>query len=177
MRERTTKKKIEQLLNVLGESVDSETRIYLCSGTSIVYWGLRETSLDVDLKVEGKGIGKHLREAKRKLNINIEPEHPGLFIPLLPDWRERSPEVTTKGMCSFYHLDPYSVVVSKLERGEEKDLHDVRALVRSGRVDPDRLQTLFETPSYQEALQEKFDIDIDRLTNRVMEVQDLQDND
>lgn len=167
MREQTTREKIDQLIEFLGSRIQKEVRIYLCSGTSIVYWGLRETSLDVDLKVEGEGVGTHIREAKKKLNINIEPEHPGLFVPLLPDWKERSPKITANGDCTFYHLDPYSVVISKLERGEEKDLHDIQALIDSGRVKPDRLRDLFHEHTYQDALQEKFDIDIEQLTEQV----------
>jgi len=167
MREETTKEKIDQLIEFLGSNIQDEVRIYLCSGTSIVYWGLRESSLDVDVKVEGEGIGTYIREAKQKLNINIEPEHPGLFVPLLPEWRERSPKITANGDCTFFHLDPYSVVISKLERGEEKDLHDIQALIESGRVKPDRLRELYEEPSYQDALEEKFDIDIEHLTKQI----------
>ncbi len=44
--------------------------------------------------------------------------------------------VTGEGRLSFYHFDPYSQVLGKLERAHELDLEDVRAMLERDLVDP-----------------------------------------
>jgi hypothetical protein len=48
-------------------------------------------------------------------------------------------------------LDPYSIALSKLERGHAQDLEDVRALVSAGVLDPAELRRLLEAilPEYE----------------------------
>ncbi|HXV04597.1 MAG TPA: hypothetical protein VFP23_01680, partial [Solirubrobacterales bacterium] len=41
-------------------------------------------------------------------------------------------------------FDPYSQALSKLERGFDLDLEDVRSMVLSGQVEPAKLLELFE---------------------------------
>ena len=158
-------------MDYIGREAPGEARIYFASGTSIVYWGIREKSLDVDLKAEGEGIGRIIREAKRDLNLNIEPEHPGNFIPLPESWRTRSPFIKAIGDVQFFHMDPYAVVISKLARSTEKDLADVKGLIEAEKVDPDRLQDIFYNDRYQERLQDQFSLDPDSLVTKIKEIQ------
>jgi len=46
---------------------------------------------------------------------------------------------------SFYHYDPYSQALAKIERGHAKDLADVDQILDRGLVEPARLLELFET--------------------------------
>jgi hypothetical protein len=158
-------------MEFLGRRTTGEARVYFASGTSIVYWGIREKSLDVDLKAEGEEIGKIIREAKRELNLNIEPEHPGNFIPLPESWRTRSPFIEKIGDVQFFHMDPYAVVISKLVRSTEKDLADVKGLIESGKVDPDELGDIFFDENYQDRLRDQFSLDPDSLATKIKEVQ------
>lgn len=59
-------------------------------------------------------------------------------------WEERSLLAERGRRLSFYHFDPYSQALAKLERDHTRDRADVRALVRSGVVDPTRLRGYFE---------------------------------
>lgn len=43
-----------------------------------------------------------------------------------------------------YHFDPYSQALSKIERGFEQDLADVRSMMQSGLVEPSRLRDLYD---------------------------------
>lgn len=157
-------------MDYLGRHATSEARVYFASGTSIVYWGLREKSIDVDLKVEGQGLGTVIREAKNELNINIEPEHPGNFIPLPPSWRERSPFIKRIGTVQFFHMDPYSVTISKLARGTRKDLDDVRQLIESNKTSVTELRDLFFDEAYQEELDEMFSLDPESIGKKIVEL-------
>jgi hypothetical protein len=44
---------------------------------------------------------------------------------------------------SFHHYDFYAQALAKIERGERKDLADVREMIARGRVDPARAWALF----------------------------------
>lgn len=59
---------------------------------------------------------------------------PSDFIPELPGG---------EGGVSFYHYDPYAQALAKIERGHERDLSDVRAMVDRGLGDRERLLALF----------------------------------
>jgi hypothetical protein len=47
------------------------------------------------------------------------------------------------GQIDVFHFAPYSTVLSKIERGTEKDFDDCRALLRAGIIDGPRLKECF----------------------------------
>ena len=75
--------------------------------------------------------------------LNIELACPSDFIPELPGWRERSKFIARHGALDFYHYDPYSQALAKIERGHARDLADVDAMLRAGMVDKELLLALF----------------------------------
>jgi hypothetical protein len=74
----------------------------------------------------------------------VEIASPAHFIPELPGWRERSLLIERAGRVSFYHYDPYSQALAKIERGHAKDLADVAQFLERGIVEPQRLRELFQ---------------------------------
>jgi hypothetical protein len=72
----------------------------------------------------------------------------GRVVPPPPErrctWRGRSRFRFRDGNLEVFDFDLYSQALSKLERGFELDLEDVRSMVQSGDVDPGRLHELFE---------------------------------
>jgi hypothetical protein len=81
---------------------------------------------------------------KERLGVNVELASPPDFVPELPGWRERSPLLFSGGNVSVHHFDFYSQALSKIERGFDQDLDDVKAMISSGLVKPARLGALYE---------------------------------
>ena len=75
--------------------------------------------------------------------MNVELASPPDFIPELPGWQERSPFIESHGLAHFHHYDFYAQALAKAERGEQKDLADVNAMVERGLVEPARAVELF----------------------------------
>ena len=129
----------------LGKRVRGEGRIYLTGGATALLYGWRATTIDVDLKPdpEPAGLFEALAGLKDQLDVNVELASPDHFIPVVPGWRERSLFIARHGKIEFFHYDPYGQALSKLQRRHDRDLVDVRALLREGLVRVDRLRESF----------------------------------
>jgi hypothetical protein len=134
------------LARELGRVAPAPVRIYLTGGSTAVLEGWRESTVDVDLRLEpeAEDLMRALQGLKDSLGINIELASPPDFIPELPGWRQRSPLVFTEGNVSVHHFDLYSQALSKIERGFKHDLADLAAMIDRDLVDPVRLRALYE---------------------------------
>lgn len=129
----------------LGQEPGVRGRVFLTGGASAVLDGWRETTVDVDVDLEGDAerLLRSLPAIKEELHINVELAAPHHFIPELPGWRERSRYIATEGELQFYHYDPYAQALSKIERGHAQDVGDVEMMLARGLVHPAELLRLF----------------------------------
>jgi hypothetical protein len=136
---------MEAFCAALGKAVRGPGRIYLVGGATAVLYGWRETTIDIDLKAlpEPHGLFEAIHQLKESLDINIELASPDQFIPELPGWRDRSPFIIRHGQVDFYHYDPYSQALAKLERSHPRDLQDCEAMLACALIEPSRLRELF----------------------------------
>jgi hypothetical protein len=137
--------KVRALMRALGQGARGPGRVYLTGGTTAVLEGWRESTVDADLKLdpEPDGLFEAIRTIKDDLDVNIELAAPDDFIPPLPGWRDRSRHIATHGDVDFYHYDFYAQALAKIERGHDRDLLDVREMIRRGMVEPAELERLF----------------------------------
>ena len=129
----------------LGNRVKGSGTIFLTGGATAVLYGWRAMTIDIDIKPdpEPAGLFEALARLKDELDVNVELASPDHFIPAVPGWRERSIHIGRYGPLEFYHYDPYGQALSKLQRGNERDLRDVGALLREGLIDTARLREKF----------------------------------
>jgi hypothetical protein len=137
--------RLRAFLDELSRAARSPTRLYLTGGASQLLRGLRDSTVDIDLTFEPESdeVLRSMVRLKETLNVNVELVSPAHFVPALPGWRNRCEFALQLGELAVFHFDPYTQVLSKLERGHERDLQDVNALVRERVVDPARLRALF----------------------------------
>jgi len=146
MRPPVDEQRIRALARELGRVARGPVRIYLTGGSTAVLEGWRRATIDVDLRFEPESdeLLRALPALKDRLGVNIELASPPDFIPELPGWRERSPRVFREGRVDVHHFDLYSQALSKIERGFDHDLADVRTMIARGLVEPSRLRELYE---------------------------------
>ncbi|MBI2931080.1 MAG: hypothetical protein HYY16_05475 [Planctomycetes bacterium] len=146
MRELATADRIREFMRRLGKAVRTDTRIYLTGGATAVLMGWRETTIDVDIKIvpDRDEAFRALPELKEALHLNIELASPDQFIPPIPDWESRSPFICQEGRVQWHHYDLYSQALAKIERAHERDLLDVREMLRRGLIEPVQLKARFE---------------------------------
>ena len=138
--------KVHLFMRRLGEQATGPGRVYLVGGSSAVLIGWRETTVDVDVRLdpEPRGAFEAIAGIKDELAMNVELAAPDDFIPALPNWRERSPFVARHGKVDFFHYDFYAQALAKVERGHEQDLQDIAAMHEHGLIEPRRLGEFFE---------------------------------
>jgi hypothetical protein len=147
MREALTSEHLQAFMKGLAAVARTPSRIYLVGGASAVLLGWRDSTIDVDLKLipETDELLRSLPRLKEQLHINIELASPDDFIPELPGWQDRSRFIKQEGKLSFYHYDFYAQALAKIERRHERDLSDVKQLIKSALIDVHRLQDFFRS--------------------------------
>jgi hypothetical protein len=145
MRALTDKAKVSAVMEALGKSTSGAGRIYFTGGVTAVWYGWRDATIDMDLKLdpEPSGIFEGIPAIKDRLSVNIELASPDQFIPELPGWRDRSTFIDRFGNIDFYHYDFYSQALAKLERAHDRDLADVEAMLREGLIEKPPLHEYF----------------------------------
>lgn len=146
MRSTIDPRKVEQLMTILGREANGSGCIFFTGGASALLIGWRESTVDIDIRLdpEPPGIFQAIAKLKQELNINIELASPQDFLPPLPGWRDRSVFIGKRGQISYYHYDFTAQALSKLSRGYDRDLNDVRAMYSQGLFSVENLRDCFE---------------------------------
>jgi len=148
LRQGVNRERISLLLREVGQRYHQPARLHLVGGTSLVFEGYRELTLDVDLTIEvsvddHSQLVRTLQEIMLALDINIEEASPGDFIPLPAGYAERHEFIGRFGQVDVFHFDWYSNALSKIERGRQQDLKDVVAMLQHERIEWSRLDSMF----------------------------------
>jgi hypothetical protein len=132
-------------MRALGAEADRAGHVYFTGGVTAVLTGWRDSTIDVDLKLEPDSdrLLRAIVELKERLEINVELAAPDQFIPELPGWRERSPWISREGGLDFHHYDYCAQVLAKIERGHTQDREDVSEILARGLVSVDELRRRF----------------------------------
>jgi hypothetical protein len=146
MRDLADQEKIASFMQAFARHASQEVRVYFTGGVTAVLMGWRNSTVDVDLRFDPEldELFRSIPRIKEELRVNVELAAPSDFIPPLPGWETRSKYIGREGKVSYYHYDPYSQALSKIERGHFKDVSDVSSMLESGLIDRKKLLELFE---------------------------------
>lgn len=145
MRRLVDLQRLRAFMRSLGTQTRNETTCYLAGGASAVIVGWRDTTIDVDVlfSPENDQLLRAIPALKVRFEMNVELAFPGHFVPLPAGWEERSAFVEKVGAVTFRNVDFYAQALAKLERGHERDLTDIDAMISLGLVDRRQLRVLF----------------------------------
>ena len=134
MRPNVDRQTIERFLTELGRHFRQQGRLYLVGGAALIHSGVRPgssaTTEDIDLEVASGDMYQTINQLKQQLNINVEFASPGDFIPLPRNWQNLSRYVGRYGSIDVFYFDFYSIALSKIDRGNTRDLQDVALLLQ-----------------------------------------------
>ncbi|NOT48196.1 MAG: hypothetical protein HOP17_10675 [Acidobacteria bacterium] len=146
MRDLANQSKIVEFMRAFARNIASDVRVYFTGGATAVLMGWRDSTVDVDLRFDPEldELFRSIPRIKEELQVNVELAAPSDFIPQLPGWETRSKYIGREGKVSYYHYDPYSQALSKIERGHRQDVLDVSSMLDTGLIDRARLWELFK---------------------------------
>lgn len=137
---------IRRFMRALGDEARAETRVYFTGGATAVLHGWRDSTIDVDIRMDPDrdALLRAIPRLKDELHINVELASPDHFIPVRPGWQDRSPYIERHGLVAFHHFDLYAQALAKIERGHAQDVTDVQEMLRRGLVERARLLEYFD---------------------------------
>ena len=139
---------LAEFLNLLARCYRFNGRLYLVGGSSLILVSSKVSTLDIDLKIEtapehhGEFL-RCLRQVSRQLQVPVEEASPDQFIPLPPGHSERHQFIGRYGSLDVFHFDFYSIALSKIHRGNEKDFADVVHMITQNLIEFSRLREYF----------------------------------
>lgn len=151
MRQSVDKAAIESFLQQLGRTFRKHARLYLVGGAALVHLGVRPGfTQDIDIQVGGANEGEFIVAIQRliqQMQVNVEFASPVDFIPLPTQWEMHARFIGRYGTIDVFYFDFYSIALSKIERGNSRDIADVKLLVQQGIITLSELDV-----AYQEVL-------------------------
>lgn len=136
---------IQFILTTLGERVPSASPLVLVGGGALALLGSPRPTIDIDFvgdDLNPNKLHRTIMQIARELNIDVEPVPIERFIPLPAGSDNRKIHIGQFGNLDIYVADPYSIALSKLDRGFDTDLDDIVFLVRNNYVVLEELESL-----------------------------------
>ena len=124
---------IQSILQRMGERVPSGSQLVLIGGSAIALLGSPRLTIDIDFMgddLHPNELHRFIMEIARELRIHAEPVPLERFIPLPKGNEERNIPIGRFGNLEVYVADPYSIALSKLDRGLETDFEDIVFLLQ-----------------------------------------------
>lgn len=134
---------IQSILQVLGQRVPPASRLVLVGGSALALLGSPRLTIDIDFigdDIHPSEFDKTIMQAAKELKIYIEPVPLDRFVPLPEGSEKRHIRIGQFGNMEVYVADPYSIALSKLDRGFDTDLDDIVFLIRHKYVELDELE-------------------------------------
>ena len=136
---------ILEFVERLGGRYSGSATLLLLGGSALCLLGNPRRTLDIDYLAAGPidqvaelQATVDTLAAEMKLEVEVVPL--GEFIPLPDGAESRHRQVGQFGGLTVCVFDPYSIALSKVDRGFEADLQDVVFLIRQGIINLEQLE-------------------------------------
>ncbi|MBK7219331.1 MAG: hypothetical protein IPH95_20300 [Candidatus Promineofilum sp.] len=152
---------ITEFLNVVGSRVATPTALVLLGGSALSLLGNSRPTLDLDYEGEERAtddLRTLMEEVALELHIDLEAVPLHRFIPIPSGADERHVPIGRFGDLQVLVFDPYSIALSKLDRGFDTDIEDIVFLLRRELIDFAQLGTFLD--GVPRELASQYDLDL-----------------
>ncbi len=164
------KEKLHSILTALGEQVPPVSRVYLIGGSALTLLGSLRQSLDVDFvgdDIQPSELLRTIMDKAREMKLQVDVVPLDRFIPLPDGNEQRNIHIGQFGHLDVNVIDPYSIALSKLDRGLFTDFDDIIFLIKNDYI---ILEEFLQTTKNAISKAGKFDLHPDILEH----LQELQ---
>jgi len=124
---------IRQILYSVGERVPSGSKLVLLGGGALALLGSPRPTIDIDFvgdDIQPSELHQMIIQAGKEWKLYFEPVPIEHFVPLPEGSEGRNIRIGQFGNLEVYVADPYTIALSKLDRGFDTDLDDIVFLVQ-----------------------------------------------
>jgi len=148
---------LNSVLTTIGERVPPFSQLTLIGGSALILLGSPRLTVDIDFvgdDIHPNELHRQIIQIAKELKIQMDPVPLERFVPLPEGHQQRAIPVGQFGNLSVYVADPYSIALSKVDRGFEADLSDLVFLIRHNHIKLSELERILKKALY---LANKFD--------------------
>ncbi|HCB02464.1 MAG TPA: hypothetical protein DEP19_08790 [Anaerolineae bacterium] len=141
------KTKLESILSILGEQVPPNSHLFLIGGSALTLLGSPRSSLDIDFvgdDVNPNELHRTIMNKAKELRLQVDAVPLERFIPLPEGNEQRNIYIGKFANLEIYVIDPYSIALSKVDRGLFTDFDDIVFLIRNNYVTLEELENIVQ---------------------------------
>ncbi|MFZ1040192.1 MAG: DUF6036 family nucleotidyltransferase [Anaerolineales bacterium] len=135
------------LLAILGKRVPPSSRLILVGGSALAMLGSTRLTIDIDFigdDMSPDELQKFIIQVAKERKIVAEAVALDRFIPLPNGSDQRMIHIGRFGNLEVFSADPYSIALSKLDRGFDTDIDDIIFLVKRHLIDIPKLERIMK---------------------------------
>ncbi len=139
---------IRDFLEELGKHQKQASTLYLLGGSALCLLGSSRPTIDIDYvghDLQKDEFQKVIEQVARAMHLDVEAVPISEFVPLPDGAYERSIEVGQFGKIRVYIFDPYTIALSKIDRGLDTDVEDILFLIQQNLIIFEQLETVVHT--------------------------------
>ena len=146
MGENLGKNDVMMFLEQLGENYPHRTDFYLLGGSALSLLGSPRLTADIDYTSDESDplLAQWVEQLADRHELDIEAVPIDEFIPLPLGAESRHRKIGQFNRVSAYIFDPYSIALSKVDRGFDKDIEDIQFLLTHNFIELDRLASMVD---------------------------------
>jgi hypothetical protein len=138
---------ITEFLARVGQRTRTQSVLLLLGGSGLNMLGNQRPTLDLDFDGEEKAddeLRLLLEQVATEMQLEIEAVPLHRFFPLPSGVENRHIFIGTFGNLRVYVFDPYSIALTKLDRGFDADIDDIAFLLRQDLVNAATLESMID---------------------------------
>jgi hypothetical protein len=139
---------LHSVLNDLGERVPPASQLVLVGGSALMLLGSPRPTLDIDFygdDIHPSELHRQILNIAKELKVNIEAVPLDRFIPLPEGSEDRKIAIGQFGNLDVYVADPYSIALSKVDRGLKEDFDDLVFLIEHNYISLELLEEIIQS--------------------------------
>lgn len=141
------KETLESTLKELGKRVPPGSQLQLLGGGALTLLGSPRPSLDIDFvgdDVHPNELHRTILNIAKEMGLFVDVVPIDRFIPLPDGHEDRNIHIGQFENLEIYVIDPYSIALSKVDRGSFTDYDDILFLIQSGYVNRQMLEEIIQ---------------------------------
>lgn len=138
-----SRQNVMEFLKQLGKRYPKSETLFLLGGSAMLLLGSSRETMDIDYvgdDLHKNDFQKAIEEIAKEFGLDAEAVPIGNFIPLPEGNNERKIHIGQFGNVTVYIIDPYSIALSKIDRGSDRDFDDLVFLIRNNRITAEELE-------------------------------------